>query len=89
MTIPGGHKRQLTPEEFKKWLKTFDADGDGRISKTELRNAIRSSGAWFSGRKSGRGMNEADINHDGFIDDDEIENLLDFAEKKMNVKFSY
>ncbi|KAL2522766.1 Uncharacterized protein Fot_26689 [Forsythia ovata] len=78
-------KRQMTPEEFKKWLKTFDVDGDGRISKTELREAIRTSGAWFSGWKSGRGMDEADINQDGYIDDHEIENLMEDLNTKIQM----
>ncbi|EOY14507.1 Uncharacterized protein TCM_033866 [Theobroma cacao] len=32
-------KRIMTMTEFKQWLKKFDADKHGRISK-ELRNAI-------------------------------------------------
>ncbi|VAH43731.1 unnamed protein product [Triticum turgidum subsp. durum] len=28
-------QREMTVEQFKEWLKQFDADGDGRISRAE------------------------------------------------------
>ncbi|OVA15803.1 EF-hand domain [Macleaya cordata] len=81
-------KREMTMEEFKLWLKEFDDDGDGRISKEELREAIRSvgGGGWFTTWKSGRGIRSADDNRDGFISDNEINNLVDFAKKQLGVK---
>ncbi|OVA15802.1 EF-hand domain [Macleaya cordata] len=80
-------KREMTKEEFKLWLKTFDTNGDGRISKQELRKAIRSVGGWFATCKSEHGVRSADANHDGYIDlETEIYNLLDFAKKHLGVK---
>ncbi|KAF5192063.1 hypothetical protein FRX31_018352 [Thalictrum thalictroides] len=79
-------KRQMTIEEFKKWLKQFDNDGDGLISKEELREALRSVGGWFTTWNSGRAIKSADANSNGYIDDTEIKHLISFAEKHFGVK---
>ncbi|KAE8659103.1 BRI1 kinase inhibitor 1 [Hibiscus syriacus] len=78
-------KRVMTVEEFTRWLKRFDEDNDGRISKDELADAIRVSGGWFANRKSKQGIQSVDANGNGFIDDSEIKNLLQFAEQHLNV----
>ncbi|MFQ6669387.1 hypothetical protein Gotur_034650 [Gossypium turneri] len=80
-------KREMTIDEFKRWLKKFDDDKDGRISRDELANAIRvSNGGWFTRRKSKRTIRSVDANGSGFIDDNEIKNLAEFAEKHLNVR---
>lgn len=76
----------MTAEEFKAWLKQFDSIGDERISRNELRSAIRRLGGWFSTWKSGEGMKQADADGNGFIDDGEISNLIAFAQKKLAMK---
>lgn len=87
MPIKGG-PTTITPDEFKEWLKQFDADRDGRISKGELREAIRRRGGWFTTLKAGRAIRRADRDHSGFIDDTEIENLVDFAQKDLGLIIS-
>ncbi|KAF9622516.1 hypothetical protein IFM89_031920 [Coptis chinensis] len=79
-------KSEMTIEEFKQWLKQFDHDGDGRISKDELRDALKSVGGWFTTWKSWRGVKSADANGNGFIDDSEMKHLVSFAEKRFGVK---
>ncbi|KAL5714166.1 hypothetical protein ACHQM5_016164 [Ranunculus cassubicifolius] len=81
-------KKNMTVEDFKKWLKQFDADGDGRISKRELRTAIRSLGLRFTTWKSRKGVSIADVNGNGFIDDNEIECLVEFAQQKLGIRIS-
>ncbi|KAH6782344.1 hypothetical protein C2S51_007637 [Perilla frutescens var. frutescens] len=81
---PGEH--EISPEEFKKWLKKFDADRDGRISVAELRQAILATGGWFSKSKAKRVLKSVDTNSDGFLDDNEISKLLVFAMKQFNLK---
>ena len=78
----------MTVEEFKQWLRMFDTDGDGRISRNELRQAIRAIGGRFSSWKSGRGIKQADSDGDGFIDEDEIDNLVEFAQKSLGLKIA-
>ncbi|QHO29628.1 hypothetical protein HN51_018057 [Arachis hypogaea] len=80
-------KHVMTAEQFKKWLKTsFDANGDGRISKAELRRGIRHSGGLIASWRSGRVFKSADTNNDGFIDEHEFRNLVHFADKYLNLR---
>ncbi|KAH7567396.1 hypothetical protein ACOSQ2_011040 [Xanthoceras sorbifolium] len=79
-------KREMTIEEFKRWLKKFDADKDGRISRDELAEAVRFSGGWFARLKARRGVGTVDRNGNGFIDESEIKNLAEFAEKHLGVR---
>ncbi|KAF2309834.1 hypothetical protein GH714_005322 [Hevea brasiliensis] len=66
-----------TMEDFKKWLKTFDADKDGRISRKEFENAIHGlDGVWFAKLQAWLQVHSADTNRNGFIDEDELDNLL-------------
>ncbi|KAH7679569.1 EF-hand-containing protein [Dioscorea alata] len=78
----------MSLEEFKEWLSKFDTDGDGRISKAELKKAIKSVQGRFSSWKSRQGIRLADSDGDGFIDENEIENLVEFAKQNMGLKIS-
>ncbi|KAM0948960.1 putative EF-hand domain-containing protein [Dioscorea sansibarensis] len=78
----------MSVEEFKEWLNKFDTDGDGRISKAELKKAIKSVRGRFSSWKSRQGFRLADADGDGFIDENEIENLVEFARQNMGLKIS-
>ncbi|CAN6168840.1 unnamed protein product [Urochloa humidicola] len=82
------HRTTLTAAEFKEWLKQFDADGDGRISRRELREAIRRRGAWFATVKAWRAVRRADRDRNGFVDDGEMEGLVEFAEKELGFLIS-
>ena len=81
-------QREMTVAEFKEWLKQFDADGDGRISRDELREAIRRRGGWFTTLRAGRAVRRADRDNSGFIDDAEVENLVAFAQKDLGMRIS-
>ncbi|KAE8674520.1 hypothetical protein F3Y22_tig00111745pilonHSYRG00039 [Hibiscus syriacus] len=79
-------KRVMTMDEFKQWLKKFDADKDGRISKEELRSAVYETGGRFGRWKSWHGIRSADTDGSGFIDENEIANLVGFADKYLGVR---
>lgn len=79
-------KLELTMEEFKKWLKKFDEDGDGRISAEELREAIHTTGGWFCKWKAKRVLKAVDTNSDGFIDESEMPKLVLFAQKQFGLR---
>lgn len=78
----------MTVEELKQWLlKKFDADKDGRISKEEVMELIRYTGTThFASWKGWCFMRSVDTNGDGFIDEQEFGNLVEFAKKKLGVK---
>ncbi|KAK3028273.1 hypothetical protein RJ639_037450 [Escallonia herrerae] len=78
----------MTIEEFKQWLKRFDADADARISKDELRDVIRATGGWFSSWKAKRGVKSADTNRSGFVDESDINNLVLFALKELGIRIT-
>ncbi|RCV14004.1 hypothetical protein SETIT_2G392400v2 [Setaria italica] len=82
------HRTAITVPEFKRWLKQFDTDRDGRISRKELREAIRRRGAWFSGLRALFAIRSADRNHNGFVDDSEIEGLIQFAERELGFRIA-
>ncbi|XP_057502745.1 calcium-binding protein CML37-like [Actinidia eriantha] len=76
-------KREMTKGQFSEWLTGFDTDKDGRISRYELREAVRANKGWFSTWKSNRGVKNADLNGDGFIDPREFTPLVEFAQKLL------
>ncbi|CAN6168838.1 unnamed protein product [Urochloa humidicola] len=86
---PGDHP--MTVNAFKEWLlRKFDANHDGRISKHELREALRrhGGGRLLATWRCGRAVNHADTNKNGFVDDAEIENLVAFARKELGLRIS-
>ncbi|KAJ7009181.1 hypothetical protein D5086_004693 [Populus alba] len=78
-------KREMTMAQFRIWVKTLDADKDGKISKDELADAVRGNGGWFAGWKGKRGVKAADANGNGVIDDSEIDMLAAFAQKHLGI----
>lgn len=79
-------KRIMSLEEFKQWLKKFDRNKDGRISRAELKEAISFTGGHFATWKSWRGLRSVDSNDNGFIDDNEISHLFEFAQKHLGIR---
>ena len=81
---------EMTLEDFKEWLKQFDVNGDGRISKSELKKVIKHAGIWFGFLRCPKVMKYADVNHNGFIgdDDDEISKLAEFVTKNLGMKMA-
>ncbi|PSS21291.1 Calcium-binding protein CML18 [Actinidia chinensis var. chinensis] len=78
---------QMTVEEFKAWLRGFDGDQDGRISREELKEALQSLRIWFGGWKARQVMKEADMDRNGHLDNDnEIEKLVTYAQQNLHMK---
>ena len=72
--------------QFSEWLAGFDRDKDGRISRDELREAVRANKRWFSTWKSNRAVKNADLNRDGFIDQSEFTHLVEFSQKQLGIR---
>ncbi|KAG2610845.1 calcium-binding protein CML38-like [Panicum virgatum] len=78
-----------TVEEFRAWLAQFDADRDGRISREELQQALRSLNVWFAWWKARDGVRAADGDGDGGVaGDDEVARLFAFAQRHLHVKIN-
>ncbi|TVU37864.1 hypothetical protein EJB05_11205, partial [Eragrostis curvula] len=76
-------RERLTVQEFKDWLKQFDTNCDGQISRKELREAIRRRGARFAGLRALFAVRRADKNRNGVVDDSEVEHLIELAEREL------
>jgi len=55
-------------DDVRAAFRVFDHNGDGVISKNELKNAMISFGQIFSAQEADEMFNEADLNRDGKID---------------------
>ena len=77
----------MSKEQFMEWLKTMDLDGDGKISKQELRAALRAQGQHFTTLKTWRAFSHADLNKNKYVDGDkEISALIAHANKHWGMK---
>ncbi|EEF52422.1 conserved hypothetical protein [Ricinus communis] len=84
----GDGRPAMTREEFKNWLKGFDTDQDGKISRVELVSAIRTFGGWFQGVRAWWNVRAADSDGSGYIDEHEVDNLVDFAQNYFGIRVS-
>lgn len=75
-------------EEFKRWLKRFDTNKDGKLSVEELEHAIRTTGSWFPKRKAKNAISLYGKKEKGYIHEDEIINLVDFARNQLGLNIA-
>lgn len=79
--------RSMTVDEFKEWLRTYDDNHDGRISKEEFKEALHGLRVWFRSWKAKKAMESVDSNHNGAIDSaTEMEKLVKFAQQHLHFK---
>ncbi|KAL9446171.1 hypothetical protein AB3S75_013942 [Citrus x aurantiifolia] len=74
----------LTPEEeqVKRYLKRYATDDkDGQLRWNELKVALKDLGLHFSGFRAKRAVHYADVNGDGYVDDEEMNDLVKYTVK--------
>ncbi|KAJ0974962.1 hypothetical protein J5N97_016927 [Dioscorea zingiberensis] len=80
---------QMSEQQFRKWLTTVDVNGDGRISRKELQDALRVLGLRCTRWKSWRAFVHADLNKNKHIEgESEIEELIEYARKRWGILVS-
>ncbi|KAF9677012.1 hypothetical protein SADUNF_Sadunf08G0063000 [Salix dunnii] len=77
--MPRGCFSRLTEEQLREIFKKFDISQDGRLSKEELKQAFGDLGAAVPAYRAIRGLSQADANHDGFVDMEELDELVKYA----------
>lgn len=72
---------QWTKEQLKSAFKSYDLDGDGKLSKNELKQAFKDLGSNFGFYRAKKALYRADADHNGYIDitDKELEELVNYA----------
>ncbi|CAN6844852.1 hypothetical protein Bca4012_034493 [Brassica carinata] len=63
------------PSELKRVFQTFDKNGDGRITKTELNDSLENLGIYIPDKDLTQMIHNIDANGDGCVDIDEFESL--------------
>ncbi|XP_059635380.1 calcium-binding allergen Ole e 8-like [Cornus florida] len=66
----------LSEEQIKGLLKRHDTNRDGKLSREELKAAFKTLGLHFSGWRAQRALRHADANEDGFINEEELNELI-------------
>ena len=70
-----------TKQQLMQAFKNQDSDGDGKLSKNELKQAFKVLGSSFGFYRAKKALLRADSNNNDFIDinDKEFEDLIDYA----------
>ncbi|KAG6608480.1 putative calcium-binding protein CML10, partial [Cucurbita argyrosperma subsp. sororia] len=69
----------FTKEQLREIFLRHDNDGDGRLSRLELKAAFESLGSNWSRFRARQCLKAADSNGDGYVTLDELDGLLDYA----------
>ncbi|KAK2660338.1 hypothetical protein Ddye_006871 [Dipteronia dyeriana] len=71
----------LTAEQLKAIFKEQDADGNGRLTREELRKVYEKLGSRYPDWRVRRSLSHADTNGDGSISLDELDELVKYVLK--------
>ncbi|KAL3514507.1 hypothetical protein ACH5RR_027234 [Cinchona calisaya] len=69
----------LTAEQLRGIFEQCDKNGDGRLDRAELKEAFKKLGAMIPSWRAARGLHHADLNGDGYIDEEEMTDLVNYA----------
>ncbi|KAA8537740.1 hypothetical protein F0562_027270 [Nyssa sinensis] len=71
----------LNDTQLKNIFKQHDTNKDGQLDKKELKEAFRHLGALIPAYRAGRALCHADYNGDGYISEQELGDLVNYALK--------
>ena len=72
-------KASLDQEQLKAIFRQHDVNGDGHLNKEELKEAFRRLGAFVPSWRADRAIYYTDIDIDGSISEEEIDQLVTYA----------
>ena len=78
-TVPKNVNLPWDKEQLQNVFKSFDKDGDGKLSWDELKQAFTHLGSRWSYYRTNKAFGKADYNKDGFINQEELAELVDYA----------
>ncbi|KAE9616557.1 hypothetical protein Lal_00034204 [Lupinus albus] len=67
----------MDPSELKRVFQMFDRDGDGRISKKELKDSMEKLGMLIPDKELTQMIEKIDVNGDGWVDMEEFGELYE------------
>ncbi|OAY22908.1 hypothetical protein MANES_18G036100v8 [Manihot esculenta] len=82
--VPKNVTGTYTEDQLKALFKEHDVNGDGLLSKEEIKKAFQKLGSRLPGWRVNRALHHADINGDGNIGLDELDELVKYV-----IKFGY
>ncbi|KAK2660310.1 hypothetical protein Ddye_006843 [Dipteronia dyeriana] len=75
-----------TMEQLRGMFWRYDTNRDGKLSRKELKEAFNYLGAFIPGWRAHRALNHADGNGDGYITEEEVDDLVNYVVKLGYVK---
>ncbi|KAK9946522.1 hypothetical protein M0R45_011985 [Rubus argutus] len=70
-------------DSIRTTFESADKNGDGKLSKTEVKEAFAKLGAFCPDYRAWKARRHADANHDGFISlDEELKELVNYTQKQ-------
>ncbi|KAI9201764.1 hypothetical protein LWI28_028892 [Acer negundo] len=70
-----------TQEQLRGMFWRYDTNKDGKLSRKELKDAFNYLGASIPGWRAHRALHHADDNGDGYISEEEVDELINYAVK--------
>ncbi|XP_015893584.1 calmodulin-like protein 3 [Ziziphus jujuba] len=65
----------MDPGELRRVFQMFDRNGDGRITKKELKDSLENLGIYIPDKDLAQMIDKIDLNGDGYVDIDEFGGL--------------
>ncbi|KAF2309833.1 hypothetical protein GH714_005320 [Hevea brasiliensis] len=82
LSVPKSVSGSYTEGQLMAFFKEQDVNGDGRLSKEEIKKAFQQLGSRLPGWRVRRALHHADVNGDGSISLDELDELVKYVESE-------
>ncbi|KAL0017369.1 hypothetical protein SO802_004438 [Lithocarpus litseifolius] len=72
---------KFNDDQLRNIFKKYDANNDNKLSREELKKAFEFLGSITPGFRADRGLHHADANKDGYVNEEEMDELVKYAER--------